>query len=75
MNYGAARGWPMLVVDDQKLASWTGTRWERAVAPWCSIKFREPLEWNREIWLLAETDAGTALLAPVVPSELTRPLP
>ena len=40
-----------------------------------AIEFREPVEWNREIWLIAETDAGTALLAPMIPSELTRPAP
>jgi hypothetical protein len=40
-----------------------------------AIEFREALELNREIWLIAETDAGTALLAPMTPSELTRPAP
>ena len=40
-----------------------------------TIRFRAPIEWNLEIWVMAETDAGTALLAPADPSEVTRPLP
>ena len=43
---------------------------EPALGP---IRFRAPIEWDRQIWLLAETDAGTALLAPVTPSQVTRP--
>jgi len=42
--------------------------------PLGTIRFQAPIEWNREIWLIAETDAGTALLAPVTPSQVTRPL-
>lgn len=118
----------MLVIDERKLARWTGRTWERAEAPWCSvgplgairlsngtslvrsldcigdgrsifwisqaghpervdlsalaleqrlgaIEFREPVEWDHGIWLIAETDASTALLAPMIPSDFKRPLP
>jgi len=41
--------------------------------PLGKIRFQAPIELNREIWLMAETDAGTALLAPVTPSQVTRP--
>lgn len=37
------------------------------------IHFQTPLDRDREIWLVADTDAGTALLAPVIPSEVMRP--
>jgi hypothetical protein len=43
--------------------------------PLGTIRFRAPIELNREIWLMAETDAGTALLRPSNPSQVTRPLP
>jgi hypothetical protein len=39
------------------------------------IRFRAPVELDRQIWLVTDTDAGTALLAPITPSEVTRPIP
>jgi len=39
------------------------------------IRFRAPVELERQVWLVTDTDAGTALLAPVTPSEVSRPSP
>jgi hypothetical protein len=44
-----------------------------AEPPLGTLRFQAPIEWNREIWLIAETGAGTALLAPIAPSQVTRP--
>ena len=40
-----------------------------------ALRFRAPVELERQVWLIADADTGTALLAPVTPSEVTRPLP
>jgi hypothetical protein len=52
-------------------------RWVDIATPGIQAKlgelhFREPIELNGEIWLLADANAGTVLLAPVKPSEARR---
>lgn len=40
-----------------------------------TVRFREPVELDHQVWLVADADAGTVLFAPVAASEVTRPLP